>query len=722
MTRLILLATVLTASLHAQAPTAGKYKLGHSHLGEDFDIGPRQKPWLMPNIGKVHFPITHQNPEVQQWFDQGITLLHSFWEYEAERSFRWALKLEPENAMAWWGLSKATSGQRSTGFLREASKRKQSVTERERLYIEAAEALTNHESLRDRGDSYESRERDYVKVLESISLKYPEDLEAKALLALAGIGKARYANELIVREILAKQPDHPGAHHYRIHNWNYHEPEQALASCKRYGEIAPGSGHALHMPGHVYATAGLWHEAAISMDAATRAEKRYMLDRLTFPFNNWNYGHNRAYLSYIQEQLGLPDAAVFGARQLIDAPLDPEGNSDSTYSSHSQGLRSMMRVLIKFERWDDLLKPSVLPWRETPHDRMWKAYTETRVPLARKDSIAAEKAFSAHQKLKADLDKNNELKSLFELQTLELKARFALDRNDTLAGLSLLSEAASKQYDLQTGDNDPPNYPEVLYNVLGNAYLAASSPHLARQSFETALKLTRNDIWSLSGLVRAHHALNDGKAARPYLERLLYTASGASKDLALLRDALATGIQASPRDNSPMPQRKYSDTDLSKYGPNVWEPFPAPKLDVLDPESKPVTLSDYKGKNVILVYYLGRECLHCMKQLQDLQAKKAEWERLDTVILAVSGNLPEANAKALAGMKLPGVRILSDRNHENARRFRSYDDFEEMELHSTILIDRKGRVHWARTGGEPFSKLDFLVKQLERMNASLTSD
>ena len=52
----------------------------------------------------------------------------------------------------------------------------------------------------------------------------------------------------------------------------------------------------------------------------------------------------------------------------------------------------------------------------------------------------------------------------------------------------------------------------------------------------------------------------------------------------------------------------------------------------------------------------------------------------------------------------------------NARRFHSYDDFEEIELHSTILIDRKGRVHWARVGSDPFSDTAFLTKQLERMN------
>jgi peroxiredoxin len=62
------------------------------------------------------------------------------------------------------------------------------------------------------------------------------------------------------------------------------------------------------------------------------------------------------------------------------------------------------------------------------------------------------------------------------------------------------------------------------------------------------------------------------------------------------------------------------------------------------------------------------------------------------------------------------VRLLSDDHFANAHSFHSYDDFEEMELHSTILIDKQGRVYWARTGGDPFSDMSFLVKQLETMN------
>jgi hypothetical protein len=115
-------------------------------------------------------------------------------------------------------------------------------------------------------------------------------MEARSLLALANMGADRYGTELMLREILARQPTHPGAHHYRIHNWDNNEPEQALESCRRYTELVPGIGHAQHMPGNIYSIVGMWHEAAISMDAATRVEALH--EESLISFNNWNYGHN----------------------------------------------------------------------------------------------------------------------------------------------------------------------------------------------------------------------------------------------------------------------------------------------------------------------------------------------------------------------------------------------------------------------------------------------
>jgi peroxiredoxin len=202
------------------------------------------------------------------------------------------------------------------------------------------------------------------------------------------------------------------------------------------------------------------------------------------------------------------------------------------------------------------------------------------------------------------------------------------------------------------------------------------------------------------------------------MAKLLYVTADADSNLPVVARAKAAGIIATAKDDSPAAQRNYRRMALDDYGPNHWEPYAAPALDAKDADGKTVTLAEYRGKNVFLVFYLGEECAHCMKQLHDIGAKKSEWERLNTVVLAVSSALPKKNAENLKNFGDLPVRLLSDDRHENAHRFHSYDDFEEIELHSTILIDRDGRVHWARNGGDPFGDMAFLVKQLERMNAA----
>jgi peroxiredoxin/tetratricopeptide (TPR) repeat protein len=710
----------LAVPLAAQPDNTLLGKLGHSSHGEAFDVGPREKPWVIEGIGIAHFPITTRNPEVQKWFDQGNALLHSFWDYEAERSFRWCLKLEPDNAMAYWGLARASQirglggNSRPADMIREALKRKDKVSPREQLYIDAMAAQVMTDPITGQnGDNEKAR-----KILETLCVRYPDDMEARALLALSTMGNDRYGTELMIREILAKQPDHPGAHHYRIHNWDYHEPEQALESARRYGEIVPGIGHALHMPGHIFSIVGMWNEAAISMDAATRREKEYMQQRMTFPFNNWNYGHNRNYLSYIQEQLGMEKAAIFGARQLIDAPLDPETNADAFNSSHSYGIASLARAYLKFERWDDLLKEKNIPWRDILLDKIDRHYFEARAYFGKGDLDKAEKSMAALAALKDEVEKSKvrPAGSMYEIQVPDLKGRLALARGETLAGLKFLSEAAEKEFAFQRDYADPPFYPESLYSSLGEAYLTAKSPLLAEQAFDKALDLTKNDLWALSGMVRAANALGETAKAQDAMARLLYLTADADKGLAIVQRAVATGVTAAPRDSSPGAQRNYLRTSLEKFGPEKWEPYAAPSLDVKDSAGKRVTLDEYKGKNVVLVFYLGAECPHCMRQLHAIGEKKDDWERLNTVVLAVSVATPASNAAGLKAFGDLPIRLLSDDRFANAHRFHSYDDFEEMELHSTILIDKQGRVYWARNGGDPFSDMAFLVKQLERMN------
>ena len=154
---------------------------------------------------------------------------------------------------------------------------------------------------------------------------------------------------------------------------------------------------------------------------------------------------------------------------------------------------------------------------------------------------------------------------------------------------------------------------------------------------------------------------------------------------------------------------------MASIGPINWEPYAAPELNCVDTNGAPVSLKDFRGSNILLVFYLGDECVRCFEQLTAINARAGDWSSENTVVLGVSSASTEKN-KASAKLGKLAIHLLSDHDHENARRFASYDDFEEIELHSTILIDTAGRVHWKRTGGEPFADMDFLLKSVKEMN------
>lgn len=709
------------------APARG-VKLGHSRHGAAFDEGPRTKPWKMEGIGKAHFPITTSVPEVQAWFDQGNALLHSFWEFEAERAFRWCLKLDPDCAMAYWGLARCTEdadeGKRMRAFLKEAIRRKGKVSERERMYIEAWEKafLPGHASAAESNEvDSEKAYAALAKELELIVLKFPEDDEAKSLLVLMSLyGPTRYGNDVIIREILSRNPEHPGAHHYRVHNWDGKEGAVALESCEEYGRMAWYSGHANHMPGHIYSGIGMWHEGAIWMDRATRVEKRYMQDRMTLPFHYGNYAHNRNYLSFIQEQLGLPTMAIDGARQLLAAPRDPKYNkTDSGYSIHREGIRSLVRSLLKFERWEAVLAEGTIPWGESLDDRILRAYAEALSHLGLGSTDKATERRADLIELKVEWEKTKDGGSrqerLYARMVKELGGRIALQKGDSLEGVRLLADAAHAQFENYRRENDPPAYPYMLYTVLGDAHLELGSERLAAECFVKTLEVNPNDAFALSGLARARYALGELEAAATAYGRLRFVWSDAETGLRWMDSVVALGLVSEPIDESSRTQRNYRQQVLDEMGPEQWEPYAAPSLDALDPAGARVTLKDYADKNVLLVFYLGETCVHCVEQLQAIGKRVNDFRTRNVELLAISSATSEQHAASLKLGELP-FRLLADPNHENARRFHSYDDFEEMELHSTILIDGAGRIRWARTGGDPFTDLDFLLGEIDRID------
>lgn len=702
-------------------------KAGHSKHGSAFDTGLRQKPWRMDGIGKAHFPITTKVPEVQEWFDQGNALLQSFWYEEAERSFRWCLKLDPDCAMAYWGMARCglnwSTGlsdfpevKRYKDFLKEAVRRKDLVTPRERMYIEAWDIAMRAEAS--------ERMKTLTEKMQALVLEYPDDLEAETIFAMSTIGSGNaLGTEMIVRDILKKDPNHPGAHHTRIHNWDGVFAEQAIPSCQVYGKLVPGIGHSNHMPGHNYSKIGMWHEAARSMDAATRVELRYMSERLALPFETWNYAHNRNYLCYIQEQLGMAAASLQGASDLLAAPREPKRAKEMEYGVADQGMNAQIRALIKFERWDDILKSGTIAWRDSDEDKLTRAFVETLAYTGQGKTVDARSRFTELKELQHGLTEKNknagppgEGSASIELQVAE--GLLCAAEGNLLDATRFLTDAAAiekKQRESDMYMNDPPSAAWPVNRLLGDVYLRAGENRLAIEAYERALKQERNDAFSLAGLAQAHFKSGNREKATEFAGRFAYVWSACDPGLRWKSEVDALGLNAAPIAATPEPERPYSLQAQSEIGPLNWEPFAAPLLECRNSDGATVRLEDFRGKNVMLVFYLGDDCPHCVEQLVAINSRAADWEGQNTVVLAVSSAAPEKNKSSEKLSKL-STTLLSDEQHSNARRFTSYDDFEEMELHSTILIDTKGRVHWKRTGGDPFTDMDFLLQSLKRMN------
>jgi hypothetical protein len=219
---------------------------GHSFHGESYNEGPRQAAYLMPGMGNVHFEATTESEQAQRFIDQGVAQLHGFWYYEAERSFRQAAVVDPDCAIAYWGMAMANSEnrERMKGFADEAQQRREQATPREQLFIDSVVQFARDET--DKGEKIERKDRAqrFIRDLEKIVEEYPEDIEAKAFLAVEIWKGARaslpivshVAVDALIQDVFDANPMHP-AHHYRIHLWDGHKPARASRALRRAARV-----------------------------------------------------------------------------------------------------------------------------------------------------------------------------------------------------------------------------------------------------------------------------------------------------------------------------------------------------------------------------------------------------------------------------------------------------------------------------------------------------
>jgi len=121
------------------------------------------------------------------------------------------------------------------------------------------------------GKKGEEAAQAYRREMEALIYRYPDDLDAQSLLGLSMESGFDEKDEprpgelyaiAILRDVLRNHPENAAANHYWIHAVEGSEhPEWALESAEKLGRLTPGSGHMVHMPGHIFYRTGNYEKA-----------------------------------------------------------------------------------------------------------------------------------------------------------------------------------------------------------------------------------------------------------------------------------------------------------------------------------------------------------------------------------------------------------------------------------------------------------------------------
>ncbi|HUE15682.1 MAG TPA: peroxiredoxin family protein, partial [Planctomycetaceae bacterium] len=173
---------------------------------------------------------------------------------------------------------------------------------------------------------------------------------------------------------------------------------------------------------------------------------------------------------------------------------------------------------------------------------------------------------------------------------------------------------------------------------------------------------------------------------------------------------------------------------LNSLGPLEWRPWSAPNWKLTDAEGRAHTLAEFHGKPIVLIFFLGRGCLHCQQQLEAFGKKSGDFSTAGLTVVAISTDdqagikkslgdfgprskvqIPRpADASAPGGGDFPFL-MLADPKSDVFRSYRAYDDFEQISLHGTFLIDANGFVRWQDVSFEPFLDTGFLLSEARRL-------
>lgn len=736
-----------TAEESAKKPEDESLKEGHSAHGEVFNEGPRQAAYLMNGVGIVRFAVTTANEEAAKFVVQGIGQLHGFWYFESERSFRQAAMLDPDCATAYWGMamSNRANQKRARGFIAEAVKRKDKVSRREQLLIEAFDRYINAKG--DKDEERKARANRYVADLEDLLIEFPDDLEIKAFLCEFFWSGRREGLEMtsnlaidaMIQEVLDREPLHP-VHHYRIHLWDGKKPELALQSSALGGLAAPAIAHMWHMPGHIYSRLHRYHDAVWQQEASARVDHAHMIRDRVLPDQIHNFAHNNEWCIRNMIAIGRVHDAEALARNMLSMPRHPKYNNIGQSGSFKYGRERLLDVLQAWELNDQIVSLNGTAWMEDTGDTeddlrrdrvLGAAYAilgKTTETAAFRDRIqkqfdsekqkqqdAAAEAEKKAREAKSDdkaiesAKKDAEGKFTASLRRLEkaiqeIDGKTALKAGEFEKALDLLTKA------------------DASVEELSLVMLKAGKPDEAIKKVADRVQSKSGEVLPLMAQIEILFAAGKKDEAKATFERLRKLSSTIDLDVPptarLAPIALEFGFGADWRVPREMPTDIGARPSLDALGPFRWSPTQAPAWVLPDVDEKARSLVEYRGRPVIVIFYLGYGCLHCAEQLQAVAKKFDAFKQAGFDVMAVStdqqANLKRAYENYEGGFPFP---LVADPEMAVFRQYRCYDDFEKAALHGTFVIDAGGRVRWQDISFEPFMDLDFLVKEAVRLIA-----
>jgi tetratricopeptide (TPR) repeat protein len=481
---------------------------------------------LFAGLGKHTRKITTTSPQAQRYFDQGLAFVYGFNHDEAIRSFAQAAEIDPQCAMAHWGVALANGPHINNPAVdEEHAKAAWSAMLRAREFVRQAapaeraliDALAARYAMPQPADR-KPLDQAYADAMKQVQKAYPDDTDVAALYAEAMMdlrpwdlwkpdGTAQPGTHEIVttlEQALVKDPYHPLANHLYIHTVEASPlPEKADPAANRLRDLQPGLGHMVHMPSHIDVRRGRWEAAAIANEKAIVADTKY---RETVPeqsFYRLYMAHNRHMLAFAAMMQGQSEKALAAVRAMV-AEMPAEWARTS--AGIADGFMAMpVEVMMRFGKWDEILAAPE-PADYLPIARAMRLYARgvAQAALGKKTEARAEQAAFLEAKAKVPEGAffgNNKAADILEVAEHLLAGEILYREGKVDKGIGELKVAVKREDALRY--DEPPDWIQPVRHALGAALVRSNRPVEAAAVYREDLRRLPENGWSLFGLAKA---------------------------------------------------------------------------------------------------------------------------------------------------------------------------------------------------------------------------